>query len=248
MIEYVGKKMPLIKLATREKGKFMENYTNQQNMGGAAYGQQPPKKNNTGLIVLVVAIFLAMICFVGVIFVIGMRVLNQYKYSELTVTEISDAEIEGEDVPILEEETGFSITDEFTGNSFRASDGSVIYFEEEGSFVWYQDDSDHSDNYYSGTYDVYFGEEAEDYIVNDLAEYGVTEEELEDYYERNITKDLLIRQHLCCIVLHTEELIIGGGNQRDEPYDKNYMGFYQNGFFDGAYMEAAEYAYFTLIE
>ena len=138
--------------------------------------------------------------------------------------------------------------DEFTGNSFRASDGSVIYFEEEGGFVWYQDDSDHSDNYYSGTYDVYFGEEAEDYIVNDLAEYGVTEEELEDYYESNITNDLLIRQHLCCIVLHTEELIIGGENQRDEPYDKNYMGFYQNGFFDGAYMEAAEYAYFTLIE
>lgn len=60
----------------------------------------------------------------------------------------------------------------FMGHNFQCEDESVIYFNEDGTFLWYRDDSDHSDNYYTGTYEVYMGAEARSYITEDLAEYA----------------------------------------------------------------------------
>lgn len=192
--------------------------------------QQSAKKRNVGLIVVVTATVLVSICLICVGVVIDLRISEQEIDSGMATTS----------------ET--AIYDEFAGKSYQASDGSVIYFEEDGGFIWYQDDSNHSDNYYSGTFNVYLAGKAEDYIVNELSDYGVTREELASYYERNAESEFFAKEHFCCLVLHTQELMIGGENQADEPYDKNYMGFYSDGYYDAANMASGQYAYFTRVE
>ncbi len=134
----------------------------------------------------------------------------------------------------------------FSGKSFQLEDGSVIYFEENGTFHWYQSDDNHNDNYYSGTYSQYNASDAVDYIVNDLPEYGVTQEELDDYFERNMDDSFYSTENFCCLVLHNDELVIEGEGTLEEPYDTHYMGFYADGYYDAANMSTGEYAAFTL--
>lgn len=135
----------------------------------------------------------------------------------------------------------------FDGHSYQAGDGSVIYFEDD-SFIWYKDDSDHENNYYTGTYDAYFAEEARNYILYDLSAFGVTEEELDDYFDRNEDDDFFTEENFCCLVLHNESLIMDGEEQITEAYDSPYMGFYADGYYDAANMRSGEYYSFTIVE
>lgn len=135
--------------------------------------------------------------------------------------------------------------DEFAGKTFVAGDSSVIYFKEDGTFVWYQDDSNHEDYYYEGTYSVHMGDEACDYIMNDLSEYGVTQEKLDDYFAMNSDSDFYTKDCFTCLTLHTECKIVEGENEVEEAYDKHYMGFFADGYYDAANMDSAEYVSFT---
>ena len=76
----------------------------------------------------------------------------------------------------------------FAGNSYVMGDGSVIYLEADGTFIWYQDDAVHEDHFVTGTYDAYRAELAESYLMTYLGVYGKTEEELAERYE-GIKKD-----------------------------------------------------------
>lgn len=133
----------------------------------------------------------------------------------------------------------------FAGKSFELGDESVIYFAKDGTFLWYQDDGNHEDNYYVGTYDFYQAELAEAYIVTYLGEYGVTEDELEEFYQHNEENELYSEENFTCLVLHNESLISGGEEQITVPYDTNYMGFYMDGNYDAANMASGEYVLFT---
>lgn len=139
-------------------------------------------------------------------------------------------------------------TNAFSGHTFQASDGSVIYFKEDGTYFWYQSDDNHDDNYYSGSYSEYYKHSARDYIVNDLWEYAVTQEELDDYFERNEGDTFYNEENFCCLVLHNYVLIVNGESLLDYPYDSNYIGFYSNGIFDAANMDSGDYTLFTICE
>ena len=134
--------------------------------------------------------------------------------------------------------------DDFVGESYRCGDGSVIYFEEDGTYIWYQDDTDHTDNYYVGTYELYFGEDATDYIVNDLVEYGITQDEMDEYLEMNSGDDFYTEDNLVCMMLFAEQAIIDGEDQADGGYVSPYMGFMQYGYFDATNMNTANYVSF----
>lgn len=149
-------------------------------------------------------------------------------------------EVNGESIVSSDDVT----EDCFAGKSFVAGDGSVIYFYEDGSFYWYQDDAVHEDNYYAGTYGAYQGDDAVSYITEELSEYAVTEDELEDYFDRNSDSDLYTRENCTALTLRTEEAIIDGSNQVDEPYEGHYMGFMADGYYDAANMDSGEYASF----
>lgn len=136
----------------------------------------------------------------------------------------------------------------FTGKGFRAKDGSVIYFAEDGSFQWYRDDADHSNYYYTGTYEVYQGDTASSYVVNDLGEYGVTQEELEDYFARNGESSVYAPEYFTCLILHNEACMIDGKNEIAETYVTNYMGFFKEGYYDAMNMASGEYASFEVVD
>ena len=124
----------------------------------------------------------------------------------------------------------------FGGNSYAPGDGSAVYFEENGNFIWYDDDAVREDNYAMGTYDVYRAELAESYIVTYLGEYGVTEDELAELYQGNRAAGLLQRRTLSVWCSTTNRLSGGGTEQAAEPYDRNYMGFYMNDSYDAVNM------------
>lgn len=164
-----------------------------------------------------------------------------------SVAELYEAEEGTPGEPETESEISEEIAEEdpFIGRAFVAGDGSVIYFEEDGTFVWYQDDSDHEDYYCVGTYDCYRAEFAESYIMTYLGEYGVTEDELAEYYERNDDSEFYTDENFTCLVLHNESIIKDGEEQVTEPYDTNYMGFYMDGYYDAANMASGSYVSFT---
>ena len=135
----------------------------------------------------------------------------------------------------------------FEDHSFQCGDSSAIYFYDDGSYLWYQDDSDHNDNYYSGTYDVYMGSAAQKYITEDLADLGVTEQELEDYYERNSDSDFYTKENLCCLILHNE-YFVGEDSSEFEPHDTYYMGYMDDGYYDAANMQSGNYAAFVQLD
>lgn len=68
--------------------------------------------------------------------------------------------------------------------TWKMSGGSEVIFTND-QIMWYQSPSDHTKNYYAGKYKFYIGKDAVNYIVNDLSEYGVTKDELQNLFDRN---------------------------------------------------------------
>ena len=184
--------------------------------------------------------------------VYGISIVCSQLLEEVYGIDSAEPAITEETETIVETETqedaaaNLSEEDPFAGNTFVLGDNSVIYFEVDGTFVWYQDDTDHDDNYFVGTYDAYRAEFAESYIVTYLGEYGVTEEELADLYDRNEDSEFYTEENFTCLVLHNESAICDGEEQITEPYDTNYMGFYMDGYYDAANMASGEYVAFSV--
>lgn len=68
--------------------------------------------------------------------------------------------------------------------TWTTDDGSEVVFTED-RINWYQSPENHDDNYYSGKYQFYVGQDAVRYITENLSEYGVTKQELEAQFKRS---------------------------------------------------------------
>ena len=101
-------------------------------------------------------------------------------------------------------------------------DGSLLVFEQDGTFRYYRSADDLTDSYYEGTYVFHVGAEAVTYITTTLSKYGVTEEELVGIFDRNEEYE---ESNFVCFSLNNEACIIGGENSVDTPYETPYMGF-----------------------
>ncbi|MBQ6621245.1 MAG: hypothetical protein IJH75_00220 [Mogibacterium sp.] len=80
----------------------------------------------------------------------------------------------------VEPEPGMA--NDLAGTTWSPSDGSYLIFGEPGAengFLWYLDREVTDDNFYGGSYQLYRGEAAVTYVTEDLADYGVTKEELD---------------------------------------------------------------------
>lgn len=137
-----------------------------------------------------------------------------------------------------------------TGNRFICLDDSEIQMKEDGSFIYYRTKEDYGGDYYQGTYEVYWGQEAVDKIVS-MEEYGLTEEELERTINANkkgyhlgdisgknsiaymldeesysdaktydVSKDVFY-----CIILHNDILYMDG-QTKEMNQDSIYIGYY----------------------
>lgn len=99
-------------------------------------------------------------------------------------------------------------------------DSSVLVFEDKHNFRFYRDDDARDDNYYEGEYDFYTGDDAVEYITEDLEDYGLTEKEIDRFID-----DEQPLENFVCLVLHNESCIADGEEIVDEPYDTPYYGF-----------------------
>ncbi|MBO5238238.1 MAG: hypothetical protein J6B50_05655 [Lachnospiraceae bacterium] len=135
-------------------------------------------------------------------------------------------------------------TDYISGNTFINTDGSELCLNSDGTFNYYRYEGDHENQYYTGTYEVYYGQPAIDKIAS-MTEYGLTKEELEDtlsanmkgYIPGNNTLDYLYSDssteyyQVCkdtfyCLILHHEELVNSPDDRSPLSHSTLYFGFY----------------------
>lgn len=135
-------------------------------------------------------------------------------------------------------------------NWISAVDGSYMVFDKKNmTFKYYMTHEDTTDNYYSGSFSVYAGDDAMKYITEDISELGVTKDEVRGLIRANSDYN---DDNLICIVCDFDELIKDGEIQDREPWTIHYFGFYlqpeQDGktfdVLDVCNMEAASYVTF----
>lgn len=68
--------------------------------------------------------------------------------------------------------------DMISGRSYTVSSGTEIHLQDDGRFFYYAEAGDPDSDYYTGSYEVYYGQPAMDKLIS-MTEYGLTEEELE---------------------------------------------------------------------
>ena len=119
-------------------------------------------------------------------------------------------------------EDGSNHYEEIVGQTFYDNSGYVheeLHLNEDYSFLWQNEDS-----ILDGTFEIYYDENAIDYIVENLEEYGLTRSEQEELIERNDNFD-----HYVCLILYPETLIVNG--EEMSPSSRiPYVGFslYEN--------------------
>jgi len=116
-------------------------------------------------------------------------------------------------------------SDLISGNSWLDTDeNSYLVLNNNGTYRYYRDKNDLSDYYYDGTYEVYSGEDAIDYIANDLSRYGFTEKEQRDLIKKG-SYDI---KNYYCLVLNNEKCIINGKNTYSSTVVTPYYGWVDN--------------------
>ena len=132
-----------------------------------------------------------------------------------------------EDTSDIKEEKEMQLKDEtptLTGYNWQGTlDGSLLVFQQDGTFRYYRSADDLTDSYYEGTYVFHVGKDAVTYITTTLIQYGVTEEKLAGVFDKNDEYD---ESNFVCFSLNNEACIIDGKNSIESPYETPYMGFY----------------------
>lgn len=108
------------------------------------------------------------------------------------------------------------------GNSWIADDNSVLYLNNDQSYIWYQDDKVHTDNYYVGNYEFYTGIDAINYIATNLKEYRITVEE----QQKIIQNSNYTMNDYYVIILDCTKTKINGIEQIPSNNKIYYYGFY----------------------
>lgn len=112
--------------------------------------------------------------------------------------------------------------DKISGYSYiEKQDNSLLDLKSDGTFLYYKDKDDKTDNYYEGTYVVYQGEDAIEYIADDLEMYGLTEVEQRELIRRNDKEE-----NYYCLVLKNEKCIMDGKNTLTSTIETPYYGFF----------------------
>jgi len=114
--------------------------------------------------------------------------------------------------------------DPISNNSWKASDGSFIVFQDNGEFYWYRDVNVKDDYYYYGNYKIYQGEEAIEFL-DGITKFGLSKEEQEDYIARLNAVGIKVSDYYC-IELVNESLITNHEEQIIESWKTYYVGFY----------------------
>lgn len=118
-------------------------------------------------------------------------------------------------------------------------DNSEVVFTED-RIDWYQSAENHEDNYYSGKYQFYIGQDAVQYITKNLSEYRITKQKLENLFKRSSKYD-----ESCFVVfdIRYDRFLLDGEEQTiDRPLVPWYGFLLEDGtFLDVANMNTGTY-------
>lgn len=151
-----------------------------------------------GLILSTISVIISVLLIVGVV-ILTNKITNIVKDSEFQeefksgLTQLYNGLSEG----ITDE---LNIPNKLEGYSWEASDGSLLELNEDGTYYWYRDADDKTDNYYTGTYTSYLGDSAIEKIDE---EFGFNEEA----YSQN---SAILRTDIYYLELEKEETVING--------------------------------------
>lgn len=199
--------------------------------------QKQTNKTTTGTILGVISLILNILeIIIFIIFIVNVKNLSSTLIEEFS----SSSDSTNNFYDYYEQMESFDIK----GHSWLANDNSTLYLNNDYSYTWYQDDQNHTDNYYLGTYQYYTGEDAISYISTYLKQYGLTEEEQRSLFQ-NGTYQL---KNYYLIILNCNQVIINQTEQTPELTTVYYYGFYneQSQKLDLVNMDTATSASFTL--
>lgn len=123
-------------------------------------------------------------------------------------------------------EKDFNSSDYLINKKYIYSDSSEINFGD-NEFYWYRKAGAYDDNYYYGSYTCFRGEEACKYAI---ASEIISEENLEQYFNRTSGNDFYCRENTFILILHNEYVCVEG-NKKDFEEGKSETKYY--GFFNG---------------
>ena len=134
--------------------------------------------------------------------------------------------------------------DFISGNTFMLDENSQLCLKDDKSFYFYQSEKNHSQNYYVGTYDVYYGQEAFDFLGqqekldevlrNDMNGYKLKTNSLlaiagalnPELKKEEGTVYRICRDTFYAVVLHNDHVVLTNGETKDGGYDTTYVGYY----------------------
>lgn len=123
-----------------------------------------------------------------------------------------------------DDDDDIDIEDEITSQNWvETNSNSYLVFSSGKKFKYYMDYNDTDDYYYEGKYEIYVGEDALEYITEDLEEYDIDEDDIEDKIDDNRDYDM---SNLVCLVLKNNTQMIGGINALSDTVVTPYYGFY----------------------
>ena len=143
-----------------------------------------------GIILSVVSIIITILWSIFVLVIAGNPTLiNEKNIKSKLYNDISEGITDNLDVE-----------NKIKGNKWMASDGSVIELKDDGTYYWYEDENDKSDNYYEGEYTVSLGDSAIEQINE---EYVFNEEE----FNKNTS---ILRTDIYYLKLNRKKSVIDG--------------------------------------
>ena len=151
------------------------------------------KKTPVGIILGVISIFLTALSIILITSLLtfvrdnGRKIINDFEIDNI-IEKYNDWEEPKEQISDIK------------GYSWLANDNSILYINNDNTYTWYSQDTNHEDNYHQGKIKIYTGQEALNIIENDLKKFIPTEEE----YKNEI--DSLFNFYLICLTIEKEKI------------------------------------------
>ena len=137
---------------------------------------------------------------------------------------------------------GFILNNLLENTTWKASDNSQAIFTSD-RIDWYKTPGD-KNNYYSGTYKFYIGEDAIKHITTELSNYGVTQEEIEGVISRNVQYS---KSNFVVVDITYDKYVLNGKEMTIAKPQVPWFGFIvdDNKILDVANMNTGTYITFT---
>ena len=176
--------------------------------------------NSDGSIIATISLIISSIYIIAtIIFIIIFNNYNEDNYLEQILNKYNNNYFEYNEY--YKDEYNNQESFNISGYSWLGIDNSILYLNNNYKYNWYQNDQDHNDNFHTGNYEFYTGEDAINYISINLPEYGLTEEK-----QRNIIKNnnYKIKDYYILIINCNKSII--NNQEQDLNNTIYYYGFY----------------------